>query len=143
MKKPLFLLAALAFASARPSLAQAPASAAQAQTAKPGKHHKTPEQSAAHHTAKLAKQLSLTADQQAKVHQIFLAQAQEAEATKAKYPAASQRPALKQAMQASKAKYQTQMQGVLSADQNGKLTAMKQEHHHKKGAHGGKAKAKS
>lgn len=147
MKKSLLLLASLAFATA--SFAQAPAASttAPATTHLPTHrvmrmgHHHTPEQRADHHTAMLTKQLSLSADQQPRVHQILLAQAQEAQALKAKYPSKDQRQALHQEMKAGHAKYAAQLQGVLNADQYGKLQAMRQEHH--KGEHGGKTKAKS
>jgi protein CpxP len=104
--------------------------------------HKSPEQRAEQRTAMLTKKLSLTADQQTKVQQIMLAQAQEAQALKAKYPAQEQRQALHQEMKAGHAKYQAQLQGVLTADQYGKLAAMKKEHHHR-GEHADKQKAKS
>ncbi|AMR27325.1 hypothetical protein A0257_09605 [Hymenobacter psoromatis] len=143
MKKSLLLLAAMAFATA--SFAQtipAPTPAQTAQTHR-GKHahqHKTPEQRADHRTAMLTKKLSLTATQQSKVHQIVLAQAQEGQALKAQYPAQAQRQARHQAMQAGRTKYQAQLHGVLSADQYGKLQAMRQEH---KGEHGSKRPVKS
>jgi protein CpxP len=145
MKKSLLLLAALAFATA--GFAQtAPATTTQLPTHRVHRMgqgaHKTPEQRADHHTAMLTKKLALSADQQAKVHQIMLAQAQEGQALQAKYPAKEQRQARHQEMKAGHAKYQAQLQGVLSADQYGKLTAMQKEHHHK-GEHGGKTKAKS
>jgi protein CpxP len=145
MKKSLLLLAAMAFATA--SFAQTtPAATTQLPTHRVhrmGKGaHKTPEQRAEHRTAMLTKKLSLTADQQAKVQQIMLAQAQEGQALKAKYPAKEQRQALHQEMKAGHAKYEAQLQGVLTADQFGKLTAMQKEHHHR-GEHGDKQKAKS
>ena len=147
MKKSL-LLAAFAFASVASSFAQT-TPAAPAPTHLPthrvqrmGKQAKSPEQSADHHTAMLTKKLNLTAEQQPKVRQILLAQAQEAQAIKAKYPDATQRQAMHQEMQAGRAKYQQQLQAVLSADQQGKLAALQQERHHK-GEHGGKMKAKS
>lgn len=143
MKKSLLLLAAMAFATA--SFAQTtptPAQPAQAHHGKHGKHAKTPEQRADHRTALLTKKLSLTAAQQPQVHQILLAQAQEGQALKAQYPAQEQRQARHQAMRAGRAKYQAQLQGVLSADQYGKLQAMRQEHQHQ-GEHGGKRQAKS
>ncbi|MEJ7665132.1 MAG: hypothetical protein WKG07_39230 [Hymenobacter sp.] len=46
------------------------------------------------------------------MHQLLLAQAQEGQALKAQYPAKDQRPARHQAMQASRAKYQQQLQAV-------------------------------
>jgi protein CpxP len=126
MKKSLLLLAALAFATT--SFAQTTPATTTTHLPTHRVHrmgqgqHKTPEQRADHRTAMLTQKLALTADQQPKVRQILLAQAQEG--------------------QALQAKYQAQLQGVLSADQYGKLTAMQKEHHHK-GEHGGKAKAKS
>jgi len=143
MKKSLLLLAAMAFATA--SFAQTtPTPTTQLPThrvQRMGKD-KTPEQRADHRTAMLTKKLSLTAAQQPQVHQILLAQAQEGQALKAQYPAQEQRQARHQAMRAGRAKYQAQLQGVLSADQYGKLQAMRQEHQHK-GEHGGKRQAKS
>ena len=145
MKKSLLLLAALAFATT--SFAQTtPTTTTQLPTHRVhhmGKgEHKTPEQRAEHRTAMLTKKLSLSADQQAKVQQIMLAQAQEGQALKAKYPAKEQRQALHQEMKAGHAKYQTQLQGVLTADQYGKLAALKKEHHHR-GEHSDKQKVKS
>ena len=146
MKKSLLLLAALAFATT--SFAQTTPATTTTQLPTHRVHrmgqgqHKTPEQRADHHTAMLTKKLSLSADQQPKVRQILLAQAQEGQALKAKYPAKEHRKAHRDEMKATHAKYQAQLQGVLSADQYGKLTAMQQERHHR-GAHGGKQKAKS
>lgn len=147
MKKSL-ILAALAFASVTASFAQTaptPTAATQLPTHRVkhmGKQPKTPEQSADHHLAMLTKKLSLTAEQQPKVRQLLLAQAQEAQAIKAKYPTKDRRPALRQEMQAGRAKYQQQLQSVLTVDQQGKLATLQQERHHK-GEHGGKMKMKS
>ena len=138
MKKSLLLLAALAFATA--SFAQT-APATQLRTHRVHRA-KTPEQHADTRTAMLTKKLSLTAAQQPQVRQILLAQAQESQALKAKYPTKEQRQARRTEMQAGHAKYQQQLQGVLSADQYGKLAALQKEHHHK-GGHGGKANVKS
>jgi len=144
MKKSLLLLAAMAFATA--SFAQTTPTTTHLPTHRVHRigqgQFKTPEQRADHHTAMLTKKLSLSTDQQPKVRQILLAQAQEGQALKAKYPAKEQRQAHRDEMKASHAKYQAQLQGVLSADQYGKLTAMQQERHHRSG-HGGKQKAKS
>lgn len=147
MKKPLLLLAALAFATAsfaQPKVdasqtAPTPAQAPQAHHGKHHKHHKTPAQRADHRTAMLTKKLSLTVAQQPQVHQILLAQAQEGQALKAQYPAKEQHPARHQAMQASRAKYQQQLQAVLSADQNRQLAALREAHQHK-GKRGGQLK---
>jgi protein CpxP len=144
MKKSLLLLAALAFATT--SFAQTAPTTTQLPTHRVHRmgqgQPKTPEQRADRHTALLTKKLALTADQQPKVRQILLAQGQEAQALRAKYPAKEQRQAHRQEMKAGRAKYQAQLQAVLSADQYGKLTAMQKEHHHK-GGHGGKQQAKS
>jgi protein CpxP len=146
MKKSLLLAAFFATIAASPSFAQTTPAPTPTAMAKGylGKHHKTPEQSAEHHTAMLTKKLSLTTDQQAKVKQIMLAQAQEADAIKAKYPAATQRQAMHQEIEASRAKYQTQLQAVLSPDQMTKYTALQQERQHKnKSDHNAQAKVKS
>jgi protein CpxP len=144
MKKFLFLAAAFAFAAASPSVAQTTPTPAAMAKGHHGKHQKTPEQSAEHHTAMLTKKLSLTTDQQAKVKQILLAQAQEADAIKAKYPDATQRQAMHQEITAGRAKYQTQLQAVLNADQMSKFAALQQTHQHKnKGERGAQTKVKS
>jgi Spy/CpxP family protein refolding chaperone len=150
MKKSLLLLAAMAFTTA--SFAQVPATPTQLPTHrvhrmgdhKKGDHQaKTPEQRADHHTAMLTKKLSLTADQQPKVRQILLAQAQEAKALKEQYPTTDQRKTRHEAMKSGQAKYQAQLQAVLKPDQYSKLLAMKQERHHKGGKHGDKSKTKA
>jgi protein CpxP len=144
MKKFLLLAAAFAFAAASPSVAQTTPTPAAMAKGHHGKHQKTPEQSAEHHTAMLTKKLSLTPEQQAKVKQIMLAQAQEADAIKAKYPDATQRQAMHQEITAGRAKYQTQLQAVLNADQMSKFTALQQTHQHKnKGERGAQTKVKS
>ena len=146
MKKSLLLLAAMAFGTASFAQTTPAATATRLPTHRGhrmGKgEHKTPEQRAEQRTAMLTKKLSLTADQQVKVQQIMLAQAQEGQALKTKYPAKEQRQALRQEMQAGHAKYQAQLQGVLTADQYGKLAALKKEHRHH-GEHGDKQKTKS
>ena len=131
MKKSLFLLAAMAFATA--SFAQtAPATATQLPTHRVMRmgHHqpKSPEQRAEQHTKMLTKKLSLSTDQQARVRQLSLAQAQESQAIKAKYQTPEQRQAMRQEMKTGHDKYQAQLQGILTADQRTKLAALKQEH---------------
>jgi protein CpxP len=144
MKKFLLLAAAFAFAAASPSIAQTTPTPAAMAKGHHGKHHKTPEQSAEHHTAMLTKKLSLTTDQQAKVKQILLAQAQEADAIKAKYPDATQRQAMHQEITAGRTKYQAQLQAVLNPDQMSKFAALQQTHQHKnKGERGAQNKVKS
>ena len=143
MKKSLIMLVALAATAATPSFAQtAPATTTHLPThrvmrLKPGK---SPEQHAEQRTSKLTKTLGLSTAQQSQVQQLMLAQAQADQTLKTKYPSDDQRQALHQEMKASHAKYKAQLQGVLSADQNAKLTAMQHAH---KGEHGGKKKLKS
>lgn len=150
MKKSLLLLAAMAFATA--SFAQTTPTTQLPthrvhrmgdHTQAKGNHAKTPEQRADKHTAMLTKKLSLTADQQPKVRQILLAQAQEAQTLKTQYPADTQRKDRQEALKAGQAKYQAQLQAVLKPDQYSKLLAMKQERHHKGGKHGDKSKTKA
>ena len=151
MKKSLLLLVAMAFATASFAQTTTPTQLPTHRVHRMGDHAKgkgdhqakTPEQRADKHTAMLTKKLSLTADQQPKVRQILLAQAQEAKALKEQYPTADQRKALHEAMKAGQTKYQAQLQGVLKPDQYSKLLAMKQERHHKGGKHGDKSKTKA
>ncbi|MGI4873665.1 MAG: hypothetical protein ACRYFX_21105 [Janthinobacterium lividum] len=129
MKKSLLLLAAFALAATSPSFAQtAPVAAAPH-----GKMHhqpKTPEQSAQHHTASLTKKLGLNADQQTKVYQIFLTEAQQGQSAKA---AATSRQGMRQDMQAMRTQQQQQLQAVLTPAQYSQLVAMKQERKDHKG----------
>ena len=139
MKKSLLLLAALALSTA--SFAQTAPTPTPAGRAHSGHHQpQTPAQRADHRTARLTKKLGLTAAQQPQVHQILLAQAQAGQALRAQYPAKEQRPARRQAMQASRATYQAQLQSVLSPSQFGQLQALHQPHRHR-GAHGGQRPA--
>ena len=151
MKNSLLLLAAMAVATTSFAQTTTPTQLPTHHVHRMGDHSKskgdhqdkTPEQRADKHTAMLAKKLSLTAEQQPKVRQILLAQAQEAQTLKTQYPADNQRQARHDAMKAGQVKYQTQLQAVLNPDQYSKLVAMKQERHHKGGKHGDQSKTKS
>ncbi|HEX8507095.1 MAG TPA: hypothetical protein VF630_17155, partial [Hymenobacter sp.] len=78
MKKTLLLLAALALNTAGTSFAQtAPAARTSVKAHKGKGDHKTPAQKADHKAAKMAKELGLTADQEARVEQLMLARQQE------------------------------------------------------------------
>ncbi len=118
MKTAFFLLAALALTSA----AQAQTTpAAQAQTAPlngRGGAMRTPEQQAEAQAQRLARELNLTADQQAKVQQLMAAQRQETQT--AIQNAGSNRRAMGQAMRAGRDKFNGQLQAVLTADQYAK-----------------------
>lgn len=132
MKKILILLAAFSFSAGAVS--------AQTMTAKDqpkdrkehaAKAHKTPEQRADHLTKRLTKSLSLTADQTAKVRQLFLTQNQEMQANRAKYAAAGNKAAGHAARKADRARYDAQLQQLLSPDQYRKYAQQRAEHQNK------------
>jgi protein CpxP len=143
MKKSLLLLAALAFATAGTSFAQtAPATVAQAHKGKGGHGPKDPAKMADHKAGKMAKELGLNADQEAKVEQLLLARQQEGAALKAKYGA--DKTAGRAEMKASHEKYAAQLKAILTPEQYAKFDKMKDEHHgHGKGQGGGKMKMKA
>jgi Spy/CpxP family protein refolding chaperone len=143
MKKTLALLAALAFATAGTSFAQTtPATAAQAHKGKGGHGPKDPAKMADHKAGKMAKELGLNADQEAKVEQLLLARQQETQALKTKY--AADKNAGRAEMKASHEKYQAQLKAILTPEQYAKFDQMKDEHHgHGKGQGGGKMKVKA
>lgn len=125
-------------------------SAASAQTAPtqqgPGQHRQhTPQEMAAHQTQRLTKTLGLSADQSAKVQQIMQQRAQDMQAMRANAPAGTDHQQLHAQLKASRAKYDGQLQGVLTPDQFGKYTAFEAQHHHhgpRPDGQGGKFKAK-
>lgn len=86
--------------------------------------HKSPAQ----HAAKMAKELGLTADQQAKVQGIFLAQNQEMETLKAKYAANANHQAMRPEAEAIHAKYDGQLKTALGADAYARYDKMRDEH---------------
>ena len=159
MKKSL-LIAALAFATA--SLAQAqttPAVKATGSDAKQTVLHqemmakgqatpkgghkpgKTPAMKADHKAAKMAKELGLNADQEAKVEQIMLAENTE---MKALHNQAAGSHGMSPAMKTARAKYDGQLKAVLTPAQYAKLQAHRAEHRDEKmKEHGGKMKMKS
>ncbi|WP_051718747.1 hypothetical protein [Hymenobacter sp. IS2118] len=145
MKKTLLLLAALAFTTAGTSFAQTTPAASTARKAHKGRDHKdnkTPAQKADYHAAKMAKDLGLTADQEARVEQLLVARQQESAAFKAKY--GTDKKAGRTDMQASRQRYQTQLKSILTADQYAKMSQMKDEHRgHGKMKDGGKMKMKT
>ena len=141
MKKTLFLLAALAFSTAGTSFAQ---TAPVAASTKQGRQHapKDPAKMADRKAGKMAKELGLTADQEAKVEQLLLARQQEGAALKAKYGA--DKKAGRTEMKASHEKYQAQLKTILTPAQYAKFDQMKDEHHgHGRGQGGGKTKVKA
>ena len=134
MKKTLMLLAALAFTTVGTSIAQtAPATAKAKIHGGKGAHGpKDPAKMADHKAGKMAKELGLTADQEAKVEQLMLARQQESAALKTKY--AADKNAGRAEMKASHEKYAAQLKTILTPEQYAKFDQMKDEHR----GHGGK-----
>lgn len=144
MKKSLLLLAALAFTAAGPSFAQtAPAATTKARTHQGGKgHHKDPARKADQKAAKMAKELGLSADQEAKIEQLMLARQQETAAFKTKYGA--DKNAGRAEMKASHDKYNAQLKAILTPEQFAKFGQLKQAHRgHGQMPGGDKAKGKA
>ncbi|GAB3744023.1 hypothetical protein GCM10027594_23000 [Hymenobacter agri] len=150
MKKNLFLLAALAFATVGTSFAQTAVkttgsdanqtAAHEKMMAKGGKKgHQTPAQHADRKAGKMAKELGLNADQEAKVESLMLARQQESAALKAKYGA--DRKAGRTEMKAAHDRYEAQLKAILTPEQYAKMDKMKAEHHGH-GKDGGKMKMK-
>ena len=141
MKKTLMLLllATLALATAGPGFAQtAPAARSAAPARKPAP--KSPAHKADHKAGKMAKELGLSPDQEAKVEQLLLARQQESAALKTKYAAdkKSGRPAMK----AAHDRYEAQLKAILTPEQFAKMSQLKADHHHGKAQGPGKMKAK-
>ena len=104
-----------------------------------GRPHRSPQEMAGHQAKRLSKELSLSADQSAKVEQIMASRAQEMQALRAD---ASARPTREQ-MQANRAKYDDQLKQVLTPDQFSKYTTLAaNRRHHGPGMQDGKLKAK-
>jgi Spy/CpxP family protein refolding chaperone len=144
MKKTLILLAALAFTSAGTSFAQTAAPAATQATkmkAKQNKPKKSPQQKADHGAAKMAKELGLNADQEARIEKILLARQQELKPLKEKY--GQDRKAGQSEMKAVKDRYKAQIKEVLTAEQYAKYEQLKDDQKGKGRAQGqGKMKMK-
>ena len=111
MKNALFLLAALALTSVAAQAQTTPAATAPQN----GRPLRSPEQHAEGQAQRLAKELNLSADQQAKVQQLMAAQRQETQT--AIQNAGGNRRAMGQAMRAGRDKFNGQLQTVLTADQ--------------------------
>lgn len=125
MKKNLFLLVALAFATAGTSYAQtAPA----AGTTQHGRKHapKDPAKMADRRAGKMAKELGLTADQENRVEQVLLARHQESEALKAKY--GTNKKAAHAEMKAARGRYDAQLKSIFTPEQYAKFDKLKDEH---------------
>ncbi|GAC1369298.1 MAG: hypothetical protein NVS3B25_05850 [Hymenobacter sp.] len=151
MKKNLLLLAALSLTAASTTFAQAPVKTtgsdanqnALHQTLTPkGPGQKTPAQKADHKAGKMAKELGLTADQEARVERLVLAREQETAALKAKYSA--DKKAGRPEMKAAHDRYEAQLKAILTPEQYIKFGQLKDEHHgHDKLPATGPAKGKA
>ena len=115
MKNSFLLLAALALTTAAAHAQTTPAATDAQATPQSGRPMRSPEQQAQNQAQRLAKELNLTADQQAKVQQLMTAQRQEMQG--AIQNAGGDRRAMGQAMRAGRDKFDTQLKGVLNADQ--------------------------
>lgn len=114
-------------------------SAAAQTTPAAGRPHRSPQEMAGHQAKRLSKELSLSADQSAKVEQIMASRAQEMQALRT---AGGPRPTREQ-MQANRTKYDDQLRQVLTPDQFTKYTALAaNRRHHGPGMPDGKLKAK-
>ncbi|GAA4370236.1 hypothetical protein GCM10023185_44600 [Hymenobacter saemangeumensis] len=127
MKKTLLLLAALAFATAGTTFAQSSNAAAPAKMkVKEKKDKKTPEQKADHRAAKMAKELGLSPDQEARIEQILLARQQEMKALKEK--TAGNGRAAHTEKKALRERYDAKFKDVLTAEQYAKFLQLRDEH---------------
>jgi Spy/CpxP family protein refolding chaperone len=87
-----------------------------------GRMQGNPEEMAKRQTARMTQELSLNADQSAKVQQIMLARGQEMQAMRGQAGGGGDK--MREQMQASRTKYDAQFKEVLTADQYTKYTAM-------------------
>jgi protein CpxP len=106
---------------------------------KGGHGPKDPAKMADHKAGKMAKELGLNADQEAKVEQLLLARQQESAALKTKY--AADKTNGRAEMKASHEKYAAQLKAILTPEQYAKFDKMKAEHHGH-GKDGGKMQGK-
>ena len=133
MKHALALLAGLAaaspaFAQTAPAAGSPPAPA----LAAPPARRPAPDQRGERRAQYLAKELGLSADQQARVEKLLLARQQESAALKSKYGA--DKKAGRPTMKAAHDRYQTGLKSILTAEQYAKFDQLKDEHrNHGKG----------
>lgn len=129
MKKTLFLLAVFALTAGAAS-AQTTRQGSSDQMQRPMRSDRmnmTPEQRADQQAQRLTRQLSLSADQTAKVKALSLSQQQEMQTVRGQASASTDRRAMMQNMKASRAKYEEQLKGILTSDQYTKYTTMRDE----------------
>ena len=121
MQKMLVLLTAL-LATGSAASAQAPAGSISAPTAQ-----KSPDQQAGRRAQYLAKELGLSADQQARLAPILLAQRQDVLALRDKVQANGRQRGMGQELKAAQAKYTDQIRAVLTPEQFAKFEQLKDE----------------
>ena len=88
-----------------------------------GRMQGTPDEMAKRQAERMTQEFGLTAGQTAKVQQIMLARGQEMQAMRGQARDAGNRDQMREQMQASRTKYDTQFKEVLTADQYTKYTA--------------------
>lgn len=124
MKKVFVLLVALMAASAT-GFAQAPASAGPAPSLQPGaRPSASPEQQTERRAQYLSKELGLSADQQARLQPILLAQRQEMQGLRDQASSGG-RQGMTPQLKALQAKYDGQIRAVLTPEQYGKFDQLK------------------
>ncbi|RTQ46331.1 hypothetical protein EJV47_22675 [Hymenobacter gummosus] len=129
MKKMLFLLlaAGLSFSTAQAQTSPAADNAYQDRPGGMGRgQQRTPEQRADMQTQRLTTQLGLSAEQQPKVREIFLGQANRMETLRGQGPGAD-RQAMMQQMKDARTSADEQLKGVLSAEQFAKYQQLRED----------------
>lgn len=127
MKKLLLMLAA-GIAAAGPAAAQAPASAGPARPA-PAPNQQA--QQADRRVQYLAKELSLTPDQQARLQPLLLTQRQQMQVLREQRTTGGRRQGTAQDLKAAQAKFDEQLKTVLTPEQYTKFNLMRDEQHDK------------
>ena len=111
------------------------------------KAKKSPAEKADRNAAKMAKELGLNPDQEAKIESLLLARHQEMTALKARYASSGDKKAMRPEAKAIHEKYEGQLKTILGPEAYARYEKMRDGHHNKaKEGHGlkdGKMKAKS
>ena len=136
MKKTLILLAAMALTAGTSFAQTAPVKTTGSDANQTARHYakgphgpKDPAKMADHRAGKMAKELGLSADQEAKVELLLLARQQETAALKAKY--GKDRKAGRADMRAAHDRYEAQLKTILTPEQFAKFQQQEDQHHDK------------
>lgn len=121
MKK-LLLLLATAAATTPASFAQTPAT-----PPAPAAAQQPADQLAERRAQYLAKELGLSADQQAKLQPVLLAQRQELQTLRSQVQTGGRRLGMGQDLKASQARYDAQIKGILTPEQYARFSQLKDE----------------